>query len=83
MSSWIKPGQMKYHETIYEGIEKAADEFGLLDVSKFPKNSPESPSGGHGFCRGYLDMVEVTGSNPVVPTNIDDPVRNSRALPFY
>ena len=27
MSSWIKSGQMKYHETIYEGIEKAADAF--------------------------------------------------------
>jgi len=40
MSSWIKSGQMKYHETIYEGIEKAADEFGLLDVSKFSKKLP-------------------------------------------
>jgi len=34
---------MKYHETIYEGIEKAADEFGLLDVSKFPKKLPGKP----------------------------------------
>tara|TARA_B100000959_G_C14647533_1_gene486933 strand:+ start:482 stop:631 length:150 start_codon:yes stop_codon:yes gene_type:complete len=49
MSSWIKSGQMKYHETIYEGIEKAADEFGLLDVSKFSKKLPGEPPSGHGI----------------------------------
>jgi len=27
MSSWIKSGQMKYHETVYEGIEKAPEAF--------------------------------------------------------
>ena len=34
MSGWIKSGQMKYHETIFEGIEKAPDAFmGLFDGS--------------------------------------------------
>ncbi len=27
MSSWIESGQMKYHETVYEGIEKAPEAF--------------------------------------------------------
>ncbi len=32
MSGWIKSGQMKYHETIFEGIAKAPDAFmGLFD----------------------------------------------------
>ena len=34
MSGWIKSGQMKYHETVFEGIEKAPDAFmGLFDGS--------------------------------------------------
>ena len=34
MSSWIKSGQMKYHETVLEGIDNAPDAFiGLFDGS--------------------------------------------------
>ncbi|MGK0462915.1 MAG: NADPH-dependent curcumin reductase CurA, partial [Candidatus Azotimanducaceae bacterium] len=34
MSGWIKSGQMKYHETIFDGIEKAPEAFmGLFDGS--------------------------------------------------
>ncbi|MBT7539814.1 MAG: NADP-dependent oxidoreductase, partial [Gammaproteobacteria bacterium] len=32
MSGWIKSGKMKYHETIFEGIENAPAAFiGLFD----------------------------------------------------
>ena len=34
MSAWIKSGQMKYHETIVDGIENAPSAFmGLFDGS--------------------------------------------------